>query len=202
MALTDVAEARNLVADVLREVDFRAADYDVRMDSGLLEHLYGVLGRLCLELFGGFEIWDQSKVDAEEILVRKFPLELSYGFEEGLGFHVSDGSSDFCYDYVVVAGLAEKHHPAFDFVGDVWHYLDCLSEICSFSFFCDDCIIDSSGRHVVGLGGIDSEETFVVTEVEVGFCSVFSDVAFSVFIGIEGARIDVDIRVEFLDGDA
>ena len=36
-------------------------------------------------------------------------------------------------------------------------------------------------------------------EVEVGLGAVFGDVAFSVFIGIQRSRIDVDVRIQLLD---
>ena len=49
---------------------------------------------------------------------------------------------------------------------------------------------------------MDAEETFVVTEVEVGLRAVFGDVAFPVLVGIERSGVDVDVGIEFLDGDS
>ena len=31
--------------------------------------------------------------------------------------------------------------------------------------------------------------------------AVFGNIAFAMFVGVESARIDVDVRVELLDGD-
>ena len=40
-----------------------------------------------------------------------------------------------------------------------------------------------------------------MTQIEVCLVAVDGDVAFSVLIGIESARVDVDVGVEFLNGD-
>ena len=41
-----------------------------------------------------------------------------------------------------------------------------------------------------------------MSEVKVGLVTIVSDIAFAVFVGVQRTRIDIDVRVEFLDGDA
>ena len=40
-----------------------------------------------------------------------------------------------------------------------------------------------------------------MAKVEVGFSTIIGDENFAVFKRVHGARIDVDVRVEFLHGD-
>ena len=49
---------------------------------------------------------------------------------------------------------------------------------------------------------MDAEETFVVAQIEVGLGAIFRDITFTMFIRIQRSGIDVDVGVEFLDGDA
>ena len=45
-------------------------------------------------------------------------------------------------------------------------------------------------------------EAFVVAKVEIGFGPVVGHVNFAVLVGAHGARIDVDVGVEFLEPHA
>ena len=49
--------------------------------------------------------------------------------------------------------------------------------------------------------GADTREAFVVAEVEVGLGTVHGHIALAVFVGVERPWVDIDIGVEFLDGD-
>ena len=79
------------------------------------------------------------------------------------------------------------------------YYLDGLAMIFAAALAVDNTLVDTSGSDIVGLGHVHSEETLVVSEVEVGFVSVNSHIALAMLIGIECAGIDVDVRVELLD---
>ena len=76
-----------------------------------------------------------------------------------------------------------------------------LSQIVATAFFVDDTFIDTSGGDVVGLGCLYAQKTLVVSQIEVGFVSVYGHIAFSVFIRIQCPRVDVDVRVKLLDGN-
>ena len=68
------------------------------------------------------------------------------------------------------------------------------------AFFVDDTFVDASGRDIVGRGGLDAQEAFVMTQVEIGFMAIHGYVAFAVFIRVQCNRDDDDIRVKLLDG--
>ena len=79
-----IAEQGYLAADFRGKPVFRTADYDIRLDSVLLEHLNGMLCRLGLEFLCGTQIRHEGKVYCHAVLLGKFPLELTHGLYERL----------------------------------------------------------------------------------------------------------------------
>ncbi len=77
--------------------------------------------------------------------------------------------------------------------------LNRFPQIIATAFLVDNRLVDSSGGDVVGLCGLYACETFVVPEVKVSLMSVDCDVALAMLIRVEGARVDVDVWVKFLD---
>ena len=69
------------------------------------------------------------------------------------------------------------------------------------TFSVNDGLVDASGGDGIVARGVDAGESFVVSEVEVGLHAIDSDVALAVFVGVESARVDVDVGVELLDRD-
>ncbi len=61
--------------------------------------------------------------------------------------------------------------------------------------------VHASSGHIVGLGGANVQEPFVVAEIQVGLRPVLGDITFPVLIGVHGTGVHVDVRIEFLDGD-
>ncbi len=60
-------------------------------------------------------------------------------------------------------------------------------------------LVDAAGGNIIGAGGGNVGKPLVVAEVEIGFMAVDGDIAFPVFIGIQGSRVDIDVWVKFLD---
>ncbi len=152
---------------------------------------------LGLELLCRLDVGDVGEVDAYAVVL-KLPSELPYGFEEREAFDVAYHSAYFGDDEIEVASLAESHDVAFYLVGDVRYDLYGLSEVVSSPFLFDHALVYASCCDVVGACGGYISEPLVVPEIEVGFVSVDSDIAFAMLVGVECARIDVDVRVEFL----
>src|SRR5699024_5793568 len=78
------------------------------------------------------------------------------------------------------------------------NHLHRASEVISATLFSDDFRIDFSRRDVGILVKVDVDETFVVSEVEIGFGPVFGDENFSVLIRTHCSRVNVQIRIELL----
>ena len=141
-------------------------------------------------------------MDVEYVIsVRHVLFDLTDGFEEWQGFDIADGAADFGDDDVCIVIAADAEDSVFDFVGDVRDDLDGGSEVFAFSFFVDNGLVDFACCHVGSLGEVFVNETFIVAEVEIRFGAVVSDEYFAVLIRAHGAGVDVNIWIEFLDGD-
>ena len=199
---THIAEEGDFAPEFGTQRVLGTAHYDVRLDSAVLKGLDGVLRRLGFEFLGGTQVRDVGEMDGHTILLRQFPLQLAHGLDKGLRLHISHGAADFGQNDIVLTGLPEFEHTPLDFVSDMGDDLDGLAQICALALLFDYGIIYFAGGDIVGLGRIDAQEPLVVAQVEVGLGAVFGNVALAVLIGIESAGVDVDVRVELLDGNA
>ena len=89
---------------------------------------------------------------------------------------------------------------ALDFICDVRNDLHGFTEVFASAFFVNDRLVDPAGGDVVRLCGLDVQEPLVVPKVQVRFCAINGHVALPVFVGVQGAGIDIDVRVELLNG--
>ena len=78
------------------------------------------------------------------------------------------------------------------------NYLHSLAQIIAAAFFVDDALVNAASGDVVGACCLYVGKAFVVAQVEVGFVTVDGNVTFTMLVWIEGARVDVDVRVELL----
>ncbi len=78
----------------------------------------------------------------------------------------------------------------------MWDDLHCLAKIVTVSLLINHVLVDSASGHIVGSRSGHICEALIVAEVKVGFVAIFSDVAFAVFVGIEGAGVDIDVRIK------
>src|SRR6185503_8299551 len=65
----------------------------------------------------------------------------------------------------------------------------------------DDLGIDLSAGEVAGTAQADVNESFVVTQIQIRFCAVIQYVDLAMLIRTHRARIHVDVRIQFLDGN-
>ena len=76
-----------------------------------------------------------------------------------------------------------------------------LAEVFALAFLVEDVLIDLSAGEVVVAGEVGVGETFVMAEVEVSLGAVVEHIDLAVLERAHGARIDVEVRVEFLQCD-
>src|SRR5262249_28407606 len=69
-------------------------------------------------------------------------------------------------------------------------------------FLLNHRLVDLAGRPVRVLRRQRAGKPLVVSEVEVGFGPIVGDVDLAVLIRAHRARVDVDVRIELLEGDA
>ncbi len=144
-------------------------------------------------------IGNQGDVDRDGVLVSHLETKLANRFEEGQGLDVAHGSADFDDEHVHVAGALENAR--LDLVGDVRDHLHRASQVLSAPLLLDDGLVDLARGRVVEATHPLRQEPFVVPEIQIGLGAVVGDEDLPMLHGVHGSRIDVEIRVEFLDGD-
>src|SRR5690606_4998306 len=135
-------------------------------------------------------------------LFRQLPLQLPYSLHEWKALDIAHGTSNLGDHHIPLTVLSQLQHPALDLISNVRYNLYGLTKVCAFAFLIYYSLIYSSCSYVVCLGSVDVEEPFVVSEVKVRFGSVFRNITFSVFVGIQRARVNVDVGIELLNGHA
>ena len=199
--LVDVAEQGDFFAHVGRDFMLGPADDDVRLDADAAQFFDAVLGRFRFQFAGGGDIGDQGDMDVKGVVLADFLAHLADGLEERQAFDVADRAADFSDDHVGVVFTADEINPFLDLVGDVGNDLDGAAQVVAAALLVDDRPVDLAGRHVGAFGQVDVNKALVVAEVEVGFAAVVGDEHFPVLVRAHGPRVEVDVGVEFLDGD-
>ena len=96
---------------------------------------------------------------------------------------------------------AQLFYITFYLICDMWYHLDCFSKKVAAAFLIYHGFIDSSSSQRVCSRSLYVCEPFVMSEIKVGLGAVNCHIAFSVLVWIEGARINVDVRIKLLDCD-
>jgi len=166
-----------------------------------LQLLHAGLGRFCLQLASGSQIGHIGEMDIQCPLGTQFPAQLADGLEEGLTFDVADGAAYFGNDEVEILLGGVHQYAALNLVGDVRHHLDGLSQVVASALALDDAQIDTPCGYAVVARSLNASESLVVSQVEICFHTIGRHVALTVLIGIQRTRVDIDVGVEFLDGN-
>ena len=88
-----------------------------------------------------------------------------------------------------------------DFIRDMRNDLNRFAQIFTTAFLADDGFVNLSGGEVVHLVHPCGDETFVMTQIEVGFRAVVGHENFTVLEWTHGTRIHIDIWIQFDHGN-
>ena len=192
-----VAEQGDLlpVGDVDRPLG--AADEDVGLNADLAEEPDGVLRRLGLQFARRLEVGHEREVDEDAVLAAHLQRNLPDRLEEGEALDVAHGAADLG-DGDVGLTVGEVSHHLLDLVGDVRNHLHGLAEKLSPPLLVDHGEVDLAGGVVALPRELGGGEPLVVTEVEVGLAPVVEHIHLAVLVRAHRARVDVDVRIEFL----
>ena len=196
----NVAEEGDLVFHLRAQRIFGPADDDVGTDAHALEFFYAGLGRFGLHFLGRFQVGDQRHVDEDHIFVPFLMAELPDGLQERLAFNVADGAAHFDDGDLGIFGGRIAVEAALDLVCDVGDHLDGAAAEVAAPFFLEDGPVDLSCGNVGILRQVLIDEPFVVPQVQIGLGAVVGDKDFAVLDRVHGARVDVDVGIEFLHG--
>src|SRR5687767_1018162 len=134
-------------------------------------------------------------------MAAQFPPHLTKGFNKWKRFYIAYRTAYFCDNKIIFATFSQQKKISLDLVGYMWNYLYSLAEVFTFSFLSDDIIINTARGDIIGLSGRNIQKALIMTKIEVGFCAIVSDITFSVFVWVERARVNINIRVKLLNGD-
>ena len=95
---------------------------------------------------------------------------------------------------------AKQGNPAFNFICNMRNYLNCFAQVVASAFLIDHRLVDPAGGYIICLGGLAVQETFIMAQVQIGFSTIIGHITFTMFIGIQGAWIHIDIWIQFLNG--
>jgi len=195
-----VAEQRYLTADLVGQMLFGAQHQNVGLQPVLEQLLDRVLRRFRLQLARGCHVGDQRQMHHQRVAVPQLVAQLADRLDIRQGLDVADRAADFRNDDVVDFLRAEQLDAALDFIRNVRNDLHGLAQKLAPSLLVDYALIDAARGHVVGLRSRNVRKPLVMSQIEVGLGAVLGYVAFAVLVRIQRAGIDVDIRIEFLDG--
>ena len=199
--LVDVAHQGDLALHRVGDVPVGPADHRVGLDADLAQRGHRVLGRLGLQLTAGPDVGHQRDVQEEHVLPADVVPHLAGRLQEGQRLDVADGPADLVDDHVDV-GPAHGQHGVLDLVGDVRDHLHGVAQVVAPPLLGDHRGVDLAGGDV-GLGRqVDVEEPLVVADVEVGLRAVLGDEHLAVLERVHRARVDVEVGVQLLHGDA
>ena len=121
-------------------------------------------------------------------------------FQKRQRLDVAHRAANFHDHHVHAVGhFAERR---FDFVGDVRNHLHRFAQVIAAPLFGDDGFVDAPGGPVMVAGQLGGSEALVVSQVQIGLGAVIGDVHFAVLVGAHRARINVQVGIALLEGDA
>ena len=127
--------------------------------------------------------------------------ELADRLEHRQRLDVAHRAADLRDHDVDVLGLRDQLDAVLDLVRDVRDDLHGAAEVVAAALLADDGVVDRAGRDVRAARGVRVREALVVAEVEVGLRAVLGDEHLAVLERRHRAGVDVDVRVELLQGD-
>ena len=153
-----------------------------------------MLGRLGFQFTCRCQIRHVSEVYAYGV-PSQFPFQLTDAFQIRKRFDIAHRSSDFSDNEIELILVAQQLDVALNFIGDVGNNLNSLAQIVATAFFVDYTLVDASCRDVVRFGRLYAQEAFIMSQVEVGFVSVYGYITLSVLVGVQRSGVDVDVGV-------
>ena len=165
-----------------------------------LQFLHAMLSGFCLQFPRRLEVWDVRQVYTYGP-APQFPPQLPYGFHEGGTLYVSYRAAHLGNDEVVLRMVVFTQHPSLYLVRDVRHHLYGLAKVVPMPLAVDYRLVYAPCSDGVVARGTYARESLVMPQVEVSLHTVDRNVALPVLVGVERARVDVDVRVKLLDGN-
>ena len=140
-------------------------------------------------------------MDEDRVVVTNLERELADGFEKRQALDVAGRAANLGDDHIGPGLLTQHVHALLDLVSHVWDNLHGLAEVFPLAFVIEDRLIHLTARQVVKPRQLHAGKPLVMAQVEVRLRAVVEHIDFAVLERAHRARIDVEVRVELLQGD-
>ena len=196
-----ITKERNLLLHLAWNRLLRTTDKDIRLNADGTQLLDAVLGRLRLEFSRCTDVGQQSDMDIQRVVLADLLLDLADCLEEGQTLDVTDRPADLRDDDIGIVRLCHIVDTLLDFVRNVRNHLHRRAEIIAVALLVEHGGVDLARGDVRTLREIDVDEALVVPEIEIRLRPVVRNEHLTVLIGAHRAGVDVDVGIEFLNGD-
>ncbi len=177
----------------------------MRLDTGFHQSLDAELGGLGLLLAEGLGLDDIGQGDEADRAGAFLEGEFAEGLDVEAVLVVADGAADFDEDDIggafAVAADGEFAELALHLAGDMGDHLDITAEVDALAFAVEDLGIDLAGGDEVASDEVLVEQAFVGAQVHIALGAVVEDEDFAVAVGVERARVDVEVALHLDGGD-
>ena len=140
-------------------------------------------------------------MDEQTVPSSDFERNLSDRFQKRLTFDIARRSADFGNRNVGSRTLGIGVDIRFDLVGNVRDDLHRTAEIIAVTFLIQNRPVNFTRRQIGITVKIFIDKPFVMSEIEIGFGTVFGNKNFAVLQRTHRSGIDVDVGIEFLCGN-
>src|SRR4030042_3631127 len=138
-------------------------------------------------------------MNIEHIFSSNIVPELSDRLEEWQTFNITNGSANLD-DHHIVA-IVYRFYRLFNFISNVGYYLDCFPKIIPMPLLGNHIVVNLPCRIVIHLRCSYRCKPLVMYKVEVCLCTIIGDKDLTMLKRAQGARVNIDVRIQFLEGD-
>ena len=140
---------------------------------------------------------NKGYVQVANIVSARFVAKLSDCLKEWKDLDVADCSTNLRNNYISII-RCNTTNTALNFIGDVWNYLNGLSQVITTTLCSQYCLINRTSCCVGTASEILVNEAFVVPKVKVSFAAIVSNKNFTMLKWVHRARVNVDVGIKFL----
>ena len=92
-------------------------------------------------------------------------------------------------------------NPALNFVSNMGDDLNRTTQIVATALTTQNRLVNLAAGEVIILGHFGTQETFIVTKIQISLGSVLGNIDLTMLIRTHGSRINIEIGVELKNGD-
>jgi len=144
---------------------------------------------------------EKGDMNIEDILPPHITSHLADGLQKWKPLYVAHSASHLDNNHIGFRLLSYLPKTPLYLIGDMRHHLDGATKEHTLPLLSDDGTINLPGGHTGGSGEVGIDEAFVMTQVEVSFGTILGNVDLAMLIRRHCTWIDIDIRVQLLNGD-